>query len=143
MNFRRMQTSGYAAGLRRSSAARRLAAVSGFDRKSSMPTAKQWARSSSMALAVSAMIGTRSPRARSCRVASKPSSPACGVHQHDVEPLPIQAGQCRAAIVGDHHAVAIAFQHGDGDRGVDGVVFGEEDIEAVDGRHGASDRAGR
>ena len=52
------------------------------------------------------------------------------VHQHDVEPLLIEAGQRLGAVLGDDDAMAVALQHRDRDRGVDGVVLGQQDVQA-------------
>src|SRR5690606_28429186 len=53
--------------VQRASALRRASASSGLERWSSIPAARQAARSSAKALAVRAMIGVWSPRARRAR----------------------------------------------------------------------------
>ena len=82
-------------------------------------------------------------RAAAASLRTRPS-PACGSPSARRRTAAARGRPAPRAVLGDHHAVAIALQHGDGDRGVDGIVFGEQDVEAGwRGAAPAGDRAGR
>ena len=110
--------------------------------KSSIPAARQRSRSSTVALAVSATIGRRSPRARSCRVASKPSISGMWQSISTTSKRCDPGRQGLGAVLRDDHAMPVALQHGDRDRGVDRVVLGQQDVQAAPGRATAGGVAG-